>query len=114
MNRIRTAVVSILLLCLAACTQGPEGKSRIWTASEIQTLRGKSREDIRQLLGRPTGFYTIEAKGRWHYPDMLVATEPGKTPEKKSVIIYFSEIGDHRCTIVDIVDRWGPSGGPKP
>ena len=109
MGFIRLFLTGIIALTLLSCAKEEERKARVWTEFEIKSLRGKTRDEVRALLGKPSGFYTMEAKGRWHYPGMLIAREGTSIPDTKGVIVYFSELGDHRCTIVDIMDRWEAS-----
>jgi outer membrane protein assembly factor BamE (lipoprotein component of BamABCDE complex) len=109
MRFMRLLLAGIIAVTLLSCAKEEAHKARIWTDFEIKSLKGKTRDEVRTILGKPTGFYTMEAKGRWHYPGMLIAREGSSTPDTKSVIVYFSELGDHRCTIVDIMDRWEAS-----
>lgn len=113
--RTRSMVLVALLAVLpAGCAREEAKKERTWTVSEIRALRGRTREEIVGLLGKPTGFYTMESRGRFHYPGMLIMKEGSPAPEKKGVIFYFSQLGDRRCTIVEIMDRWEASKEPKP
>ena len=109
MRLMALLLTGIMAASLLSCAKKEEQKVRIWTEFEIKSLKGKTRDEVRAVLGKPTGFYTMEAKGRWHYPGMLIAREGSSTPDTKGVIVYFSELGDHRCTIVDIMDRWETS-----
>ena len=56
-------------------------------------------------MGKATGLYTIDAKGRWHYPSVLVQFEAEPQPRKMTVMVYFSKFGEQRCTMVDIMER---------
>ena len=78
---------------------------KVWSELELRTLQGKNRDEIRDILGPPNGFYTTDAKGRWHYSDILVSTEGAGSPRHVWLLIYFSRQGEQRATIVDILDR---------
>lgn len=113
--KLASLFLIVVLACeLTSCKKEPEQKPRSWTVNEIRSLRGKTKEEIRALLGKPTGLYTMEARGRWHYPGMLILREGTSLPDKKGVIIYFSQMGEHRCSIVEIMDRWEPTRRTTP
>ena len=95
-------------LLLSACkstveTKGPEG---VWSVADLLALRGKTREEVRERLGRPRGLYTIDSKGRWHYPNVLVREEGSREPKKMTVMVYFSKFGEHRATIIEIREKF--------
>lgn len=98
----------LLSLVSGACDRNPPGHkldSRVWTESELKSLQGKTRDDIRNALGKPTGLLTYDSKNRWHYPSILVKFPEVPEPKRMSVIVYFSQFGEHRSTIIDITDR---------
>ena len=68
-------------------------------------LEGKTREEIRGMLGTPNGFYTRNAEGRWHYSDLFLDTGGNGPGRHVWVIIYFSQFGDKRATLVEIHDH---------
>jgi hypothetical protein len=100
--------IVLLLLGLAAC--GPKQETpveqRVWSVEELRALKGQTREEVEKVLGRPTGLYTFYTKGRWHYPNVKVRDEGSVEPKKRAVIIYFSQFGEGRATIIDFVDKW--------
>lgn len=96
-------------LVLGACKESSwrPSSDTVWTEAELKALQGKTRDEIREVLGPPTGLYTIDAKGRWHYPHVKVeGDQPGET-EEVTLKIYFSQFGEHRATIIDITRRTG-------
>jgi outer membrane protein assembly factor BamE (lipoprotein component of BamABCDE complex) len=104
------SMIILLLLCgmlLGACTEKTwrPANERIWTEAELKGLRGKTRDDIREFLGSPTGLYTTDAKGRWHYPHMKVEDPETQTRYEATVKIYFSQLGEQRATIIEITKR---------
>jgi hypothetical protein len=106
----RTGLIVGLLLIgmlLGACTEKTwrPANERVWTEAELNGLRGKSRDDIREFLGAPTGLYTIDAKGRWHYPHMKVEDPETRTQYEATVKIYFSQLGEQRATIIEITKQ---------
>jgi outer membrane protein assembly factor BamE (lipoprotein component of BamABCDE complex) len=108
--RITRLLPILLLLVVVAAPACKRPKSvqtseKVWTELEIRTLQGKSRDEIREILGPPNGFYTTDSKGRWHYSDILLSSEGAGKPRHVWVLIYFSRQGEQRATIVDILDR---------
>jgi outer membrane protein assembly factor BamE (lipoprotein component of BamABCDE complex) len=98
----------VLLFCLSySCRKSFEQSpsTRVWTIAELKALQGKTRDEIKEALGAPSGLYTYDAKGRWHYPTVLVSLEGAREPKRMSVMVYFSQFGEHRSTIVEVVDR---------
>jgi hypothetical protein len=108
-----THVSSLIVLCvlfgvlLAGCSEKTwrPASERIWTEAELKGLRGKTRDDIREMLGPPTGLYTIDEKGRWHYPNMKIEDPETRTRYEATVKVYFSQLGEQRATIIEITKR---------
>lgn len=105
----RTVIV-LALACavlLGACTEKSwrPANERVYTEAELKGLRGKSRDEIREFLGAPTGLYTTDAKGRWHYPHMKIEDPETRTRFEATVKIYFSQLGEQRATIIEITKR---------
>lgn len=102
-------IVLVLLgaVLLGACTEKSwrPANERIYTEAELKGLRGKSRDDIREFLGAPTGLYTNDAKGRWHYPHMKIEDPETRTRYEATVKVYFSQLGEQRATIIEITKR---------
>jgi len=97
-------LLSILAVCiwLGSCTDKSGKSQKTWTVPELQGLKGKTRDEVRELLGNPSGMLTTDTKGRWEYTNVTISSE-GEGPAKKaSVVVYFSEHGEKRVTIVDI------------
>jgi len=96
-----------LLAGFVACktTPAPRRNPNIWSELELRSLEGKTRDEIRDVLGPPDGFYTIDSKGRWHYANILVSSEGAGEPRHVWLFIYFSRQGEQLATIVDIRDR---------
>jgi outer membrane protein assembly factor BamE (lipoprotein component of BamABCDE complex) len=99
------AVAGALLLggCRSSVENGPEG---VWSVADLHSLRGKTRDEVRERLGRPTGLYTIDSKGRWHYPHVQVLEEGSREPKRMTVMVYFSKFGEHRATIIEIREKF--------
>ena len=103
----------MIILCvlfgvlLAGCSEKTwrPASERIWTEAELKGLRGKTRDDIREFLGPPTGLYTIDEKGRWHYPHMKIEDPETRTRYEATVKVYFSQLGEQRATIIEITKR---------
>jgi len=101
------ALVVLLLVLLSSCRKSWEVESqKVWTIGELKGLQGKSRDEIREILGKPNGLFTYDEKGRWHYPNILVSSEGAAEPKRMTVIIYFSQLGEHRSTIIDVLERF--------
>jgi hypothetical protein len=79
---------------------------REWSRAELRGLQGKTREEVKDLLGEPGGMYTFDSKGRWHFPHVLVREEGEPQARRMSVLVYFSQFGEHRATIIEVLDRW--------
>lgn len=107
--RIIWSRVAVLLVALAVagCGEGEwrPSSDRLWTEAELQGLRGKTRDEVREVLGDPTGLYTIDAKGRWHYPHMKIEETETRKRYEATVKIYFSQLGEQRATIIEITKR---------
>lgn len=98
-------ILSLVLVLAPACRKADEQPSpseRKWTEREIRTLQGKTMEEVKDLLGRPDGFYTRSAEGRWHYSNILLDSEGAGLPRRVWVIVYFSQFGQRRATLVEI------------
>ena len=80
--------------------------AREWSRAELRGLQGKTRDEVKDLLGAPGGMYTFDSKGRWHFPHVLVREEGEAQGRRMSVLVYFSQLGDHRATIIEVLDRW--------
>lgn len=99
-----------LLALSAGCKNSPGHRveDRTWSEAELTGLQGKTREEVQDLLGQPKGLYTYDSKGRWHYPRVLLHPEGAGESTPVSVTVYFSQFGEHRVTIVDIVPTASP------
>jgi hypothetical protein len=102
------AILIAVGLVLGSCKSWVEiePSSKVWTVAELQGLRGKTREEIRNILGKPRGLYTIDSKGRWHYPNVQVLEEGEREPRKLTVMVYFSKFGEQRSTLIEIRERF--------
>jgi hypothetical protein len=98
----------LLLLGLAGChvrSSSHPTPVKVWTERELQALVGKTREEVRAVLGTPNGFYTRSAEGRWHYSSIFVDAEGTGPARKVWVVIYFSKFGEQPATLVEIHDH---------
>ena len=96
---------TVLVLAAGCSSDKKERLESVWTEPELKALQGKTRDEVRELLGEPTGLYTYDAKDRWHYSRVTLAgDQPGST-EQVSVLVYFSKFGEHRATIIEIRRR---------
>ncbi len=96
-----------LAMVSAGCTEKTwrPASDKVYTEAELNGLRGRTRDEVRDLLGEPRGLYTIDAKGRWHYPHMKIEDPETRQQFEATVLIYFSQLGEHRVTIIDITKR---------
>jgi outer membrane protein assembly factor BamE (lipoprotein component of BamABCDE complex) len=95
-----------ILLAFAACTsQKNEHPDRVWTEPELRALQGKTRDEVRDILGDPRGLGTFDSKDRWHYSDIRISGEHSGSSEHVSVLVYFSKFGEHRATLVEVRHR---------
>jgi outer membrane protein assembly factor BamE (lipoprotein component of BamABCDE complex) len=96
----------ILAAAIAGCTsrQG-ERHDQAWTERELKSLQGKTRDEVRDLLGNPNGLYTFDSKDRWHFANVLLQHDQPGSSERVSVLVYFSKLGEHRATIIEIRHR---------
>ncbi|MBP1691998.1 MAG: hypothetical protein H6Q32_1350 [Bacteroidetes bacterium] len=105
------AIVLVVGLALfwSACgdSKWRPSSEKVWTVAELKSLQGKTRDEVREILGPPTGLYTIDAKGRWHYPHMNVTDQESGEPWVATVKVYFSQLGEQRATIIEITKRQG-------
>jgi hypothetical protein len=99
------ALCSAVLLasCVDPIPKG--GTDRVWTIRELEAMKGKTRDEVRAEMGKATGVYTIDAKGRWHYPSVLIRYEGEREPRTMIVMVYFSKFGEQRCTLVEVRER---------
>ena len=99
-------LTTILVAVLAGCTsrQG-DHPERMWTEPELKSLQGKTRDEVRDLLGDPNGLYTFDSKDRWHFAHVLLQNDRPGSSERVSVLVYFSKFGEHRATIIEIRHR---------
>ena len=107
-GRYRSLTVMVLLtlilsLSTISCRQNsdPQKPRKVWTEAELNGLKGRTREEVRDALGEPSGLLTVDAKGRWEYPNLLISAGDGSPTHSSSLLIYFSEQGERRVTIVD-------------
>ena len=107
---IASPALLALLLLSAGCKSSPDHRTedRLWSEWELKGLQGKTREEVQDLLGKPKGLYTYDSKGRWHYPRVLLQEEGARGSASVSVTVYFSQFGEHRVTIIDIVPAASP------
>ena len=100
----------VLFALLAGCKSSPGHRveGRVWSEGELKGLQGKTREEVQDVLGQPKGLYTYDSKGRWHYPRVLLQGEGTRESASVSVTVYFSQFGEHRVSIVDIVPTASP------
>jgi len=93
---------------VASCQRKPEPvETHVWTARELLALRGQTRDEVRSKLGSPNGFFTRNAEGRWHYSNLLVDEEGAGPPKKMWMVIYFSQFGEQRATLVELHEHTG-------
>ena len=104
---MRYAILTLIALALlvGGCHSAKQAKGQKWTESELMMLQGKTRDEVKEVLGKPDGFYTRSQEGRWHYSNILLDQEGAGSPKKVWVVIYFSQAGDQRATIVEIHDH---------
>jgi len=102
----RPVLLFFVLLIAAGCSSDKNDRPEVvWTEPELKALQGKTRDEVREALGDPTGLYTYDAKDRWHYSNVTLAgDQPGST-EPAAVLVYFSKFGEHRATIIEIRRR---------
>ncbi len=103
----KTAIAAIVIVALAFASCSDRNKTssdKVWTTIELKSLQGKTRDEIRDLLGAPNGIYTIDSKGRWHYSNILLSSEGAGKPKKVWVLLYFSQLGEQRVSAVDILE----------
>lgn len=109
MQRTAYALCFLLLWTgiLTGCTEKSwrPASDKVFTEAELQGLRGRTRDEVREFLGEPRGLYTIDAKGRWHYPHMKISDPETRSQFEATVLIYFSQLGEHRVTIIEITKR---------
>ena len=100
-------LVLVLLVTSAGCTEKSwrPASDKVYTEAELNGLRGRTRDEVRDLLGEPRGLYTTDAKGRWHYPHMKIEDPETRQRFEATVLIYFSQLGEHRVTIIEITKR---------
>ena len=98
--------IALLIICslvLAGCSRKQEEKAtKVWSSVELKSLQGKTRDEVREVLGPPNGIYTIDSKGRWRYSNIFLSAEGVGKPKKVWVFIYFSQYGEPRVSSVDI------------
>ena len=103
--KIHIAFLIMTSLVLSDCSRRSEDKAaKVWSTIELKSLQGKTRDEVRDLLGPPNGIFTIDAKGRWHYSNIFLSTEGAGKPKRVWVFIYFSQYGEPRVSSVDIND----------
>jgi len=101
MRQLLLILVSLFLIPGCA-SQKDDKAAKVWSAHELKGLQGKTREEIRELLGEPKGLYTYDSKDRWHYSKVFIDGDRPGEPEQVALLIYFSKFGEHRATIVEI------------
>jgi outer membrane protein assembly factor BamE (lipoprotein component of BamABCDE complex) len=104
MKRLLLTLVVLASVC-GCSSQGDDRAEKVWTTAELQGLRGKTRDDVREILGEPKGLYTYDSKDRWHYSKIFIDGDQPGTREQVSVLVYFSKFGEHRVTIVELRHR---------
>jgi len=95
------------IVCGPGCKKSWDSKesNREWSRAELRGLQGKTRDEVKELLGEPGGMYTFDSKNRWHFPHVLVKEEGEPQARRMSVLVYFSQFGDHRVPIVEVLDK---------
>jgi hypothetical protein len=102
----RLLPILLLAVLFTACrSHTPETPKKTWTYRDIMAFQGKTMDEVKAELGTPNGFYTRSAEGRWHYSDVLMDTEGAGPPKRVWIVIYFSQFGDRKATIVEIHDH---------
>ena len=104
MRYVILVLISLSLLA-GGCKPSKQAHGQKWTETELKSLQGKTRDEVQEILGKPNGFYTRNAEGRWHYSDLLLDQEGSGSPKKVWLVIYFSQFGDQRATHVEIHDH---------
>lgn len=100
---IRRLLILVVFFTVVGCTSPQHDQApRVWTESELKGLQGKTRDDVREVLGEPKGLYTYDSKDRWHYSKIFIVGDQPGTTEQVSLLIYFSKFGEHRVTIIEI------------
>ncbi len=100
-----SGIIVSSIFALDGCRKDDAGlatKHVVWTERELFGLVGKTRDEIRSVLGTPNGFYTRNTEGRWHYSSILVDAEGAGPPKRVWVVVYFSKIGEQPATLVEI------------
>jgi hypothetical protein len=97
----------LVTVLVVGCTEKSwrPASEKVYTEAELQGLKGRTRDEVREFLGEPRGLYTIDAKGRWHYPHMKIEDPETRSQFEATVLIYFSQLGEHRVTIIEITKR---------
>jgi hypothetical protein len=107
----RVVLLCCCVLIAGAWTTGCSEKNwrpasdAVYTVADLKALKGKTRDEVRERLGEPKGLYTIDAKGRWHYPHMKIEDTETRETYEATVLIYFSQLGEQRATIIEITKR---------
>lgn len=102
----RLLLILACFVAVAGCTSHKnDPPDRVWTEPELKALQGKTRDEVRETLGEPIGLYTYDSKDRWHYSKILIAGDRPGTSEEVALLIYFSKLGEHRVTIIEIRRR---------
>lgn len=102
--KILSVFLIAFLFLSGGCGSPKQANGRVSTR-ELKSLHGKTRDEVREVLGKPNGFYTRSAEGRWHYSDLLMDQAGAGEPRRVYVIVYFSQFGEHRATLVEIHDH---------
>lgn len=102
-------VVAVILLSLLVTFPDCHHKTdprrdKVYSEIELQNLRGKTRDEVAEIMGRPNGAYTREPQGRWHYSHVRVQSEGAGKPREIWMLIYFSQVGDQRSTVIDMFE----------
>lgn len=108
-RRVVLACILVLLagVWYAGCSEKNwrPASEAVHTVAELKALRGRTRDEVREFLGEPRGLYTLDAKGRWHYPHMRIEDTETREQYEATVLIYFSQLGEQRVTIIEIKQR---------
>ena len=107
---MKTLFIGLLAFMLAfpACgRKSDSAREKVHSMLELQSLRGKTRDEITEIMGRPNGAYTREPQGRWHYSRVRVSSDGAGSPREIWMLIYFSQIGDQRSTVIDFFEYDG-------
>lgn len=80
MRRAAVALSLCLALLLLACSGGPPAAKKTPTRDELKALLvGKTKEEVRGIMGKPSGTFEVGDSQTWRYEDASRDPASGKT-----------------------------------